>query len=172
MFKKIVVSVILFYFMTEAVLGLTTFALFPPSMKLTSLTAESLEKSLGFSEYATEDADHFMKSNHYLLHQYRQDRDYSEYTMVHLSLDIQNHIWIRGMHNVQVTFQPSDSMTFLYYTNEAVLIDIKRGSDSEYGLSIAMTNEAYSQFMDKKLPGTLTLSWGYGNKKEFELDQI
>ncbi len=91
MFKKIMVSVILFYFMTEAVLGFTTFALFLPSMKLTSLTAESLEKSSGFSEYATEDAEHFMNSNHYLLHRYRKDRDYSDYTMVHLSFDIRNH---------------------------------------------------------------------------------
>ncbi|GGI96493.1 hypothetical protein GCM10008022_01130 [Paenibacillus hunanensis] len=136
------------------------------------MTAESLEKSSGFSEYATEDAEHFMNSNHYLLHQYRKDRDYSDYTMVHLSFDIQNRTWIRGMRNVQVTFQPSDSTTSLYYTNEAVLIDIKRGSYSEYGLSIAMTNEAYKQFIDKKLSGTLTLRWEYGNKKEFELDQI
>ncbi|MFD1885809.1 hypothetical protein [Paenibacillus wenxiniae] len=78
------------------------------------------------------------------------------------------------MRNVQVTFKPapSDASDYLYYTNEAVLINIDRRSYSEYGLSIAMNNEAYSQWMEKKLSGTFTLSWGHGHRKEFKLDHM
>ncbi len=157
---------------TESVLGFTTFALFPPSLKLNAWTASPLESNPEFSEYAQADAQHFMDSNHYLLNLYSKHIDYSDYKMVHLSFEIQNHTWLRKMHNVQLTFKPFYPRDYLYYTNEAVLIDINKMSYSEYGLSIAMTNEAYLQLANKKLPATLTLSWGYGNSKEFKLDQL
>ncbi len=172
MFKKMIVRVVILYLIAESVLGFTTFALFLPSVKLTSLTADSLEGSPEFSEYDREDAKFAMDSNHYLLRAYSKHIDYSEYKIVHVSLDIENHTWLRSMRNVQVTFTPADASNYLYYTNEAVLINIGRQSHSEYGLSIVMDNKAYSKWMEKKLPGTLTLTWGYGNRKVFQLDQI
>ncbi len=172
MLKKIMFAVLLCYVITESYFGATTFALFSPTVHVQILGDTPLASSPEFQEYTQQDSSNKQDRDLHIVQPYSKSIDYSDYKIVHADMDIENHNWIRSMRDVQVALKPANSNDYLYYTNEAVLIDIHRRSTNTYGLSIAMSSEAYSKFVNHQLPATLSLSWGHGNTKEFHLNEL
>ncbi|WP_017813290.1 hypothetical protein [Paenibacillus shenyangensis] len=170
--KKIITLIVLIYLIAESVFGFTTFAIFPPSIQVTSITDTALKNDEDSLAYLQKGKNAEVADGHHWLSKIPNDINYADYKLVNLPIQITNSNWIRSMRDVRIYFIPSNNEGYLYYTNEAVMINVERFSDQQYTLTVLMKNSLYNDFKNKKVLGTLNLKWGLGLTKSFELNQV